>query len=444
MNDETDLLRGFHSDVPQASARAWEKSRAAIAAEAMAEQRHSRLRRPVRSLLPVLASAAAVMILVAGALLLHGLGTSGTHTRPPAAGGGSGQWRAIGLLTTGSDAPQPMWMTCATTSVCYAAGSGQFVLYVSQDGAHTWSAITEPSTMTITSSLTCWAAQSCAAGATSDGSPAVGFTSDGGRTWSFTPLPAADGKIFTLDCWGTGACHGLASATRVSVFGYSSNAKFLTISGDQVTARGFAADAQMQNLACPTPGHCVAEGATFVPVTSTGKNAEALPGTVQVSSDGGMTWHQAAVPHGFRLADTGYALTCPSARVCLANSGTSVVIASADGGLTWRASYRGPRGGPQIDGIDCPAERICQAWGAWPHPATAGRTNWTATALTSVDGGTTWTTRTFTAPASLPAGVPRAAYAALNDVDCPAPSFCAGLGEPVARSAATPVFTFRP
>jgi hypothetical protein len=449
MSDEMDLLRQFHTDVPEASPEAWDKSRAAIAAVARTEKQSRRGRVPsskFRALVPVVASMAAVALLVAGALVLHGLGGPGKPTTTQ----GTANWGLSGYLDTGADAPLPSWMTCPTASTCYVVGdpsttsesSQPWLLYVSQDGTQSWKTITQASNLTFTTQLSCWSATSCAAGVTSGGVAEIAYTADGGHGWSFTPLPSTDGKLFALECSGQQACHGLASTTRPSTYEFSTNATFVTITGSQVTDQSFEPGWQMQELACPTAGYCVAGGVTYVPVSSTSVRAQSLPGLMAVSSNGGRTWHRASMPAGFKLADTGFDITCPSASECFANSQKTIIF-SVNGGANWSYSYDpGTTDGLQIAGVACPSASTCQAWGTVAKTGATG-TTYTAAIVTSANGGA-WALRLFHAPNPLPSGVNASGFSHIYSVQCPGASFCAGLGGPALNSSATPVFTFRP
>jgi photosystem II stability/assembly factor-like uncharacterized protein len=116
---------------------------------------------------------------------------------------------------------------------------------------------------------------------------------------------------------------------------------------------------------------------------------------VAVTADGGRTWSAAALPAGVGPL---HALACPTPARCLAvgtsspnlagiTPAHSVAVSSTDGGRTWSAAGAPPGIGDAV-AVACPTTRRCTAVGtAWTGtapPAPVG-----AVATTN-DGGATW------------------------------------------------------
>jgi hypothetical protein len=366
---------------------------------------HLRQRRPVVRRAVVLASAAAVVLGGAmTAVAIHG-GTvvpwssaappqvyhsrfaadvlSG-HSKPAGqdrklAGG----WQLLSYLTTpgwhaNDIGTQPDDLSCPTTSVCYMtaarpvpeSGPGYLtnqlynLLEVSRDGGTSWTTLSLPADISITTPLQCPVSATICYAAGYDASRVVLLaTADGGQSWSARRVPGSANFADALACTTDNGCVGL------------------------FTENGYA------------PGY----------------HLKAQNATVLVTRDGGLTWSAGPpVPHG-QLPDY---LACGGTTCVLfdqlitrdnsqsVNGNGSLTIApgswaawySHDGGATWRRGQHpdsiwtmASNDVPKAGAISCSDQLHC--WAAMSsqigEPAIA-----TAFAATS-DGGATWVTQSL-------------------------------------------------
>jgi len=112
-----------------------------------------------------------------------------------------------------------------------------------------------------------------------------------------------------------------------------------------------------------------------------------------LTADGGKTWRPVPPPKGFTAGDFGgfqvhgravQAVFVGGARQ--AQAGTAAALAvqqTTDGGRTWHAAALG-----------CPASGPCVRWGPRPTSVNACMSRWMRGVLGSNDGGRTWSTRT--------------------------------------------------
>ena len=366
MTDEIELLRRFRGELPEPSTDAWVRARAAIAAAA-AEQdepsirpvsasgvspdgdrrrsasghrsRSRVLRRP-RSI--VLMSVAASVGLVAGLLVTFLPAAPGpslpVHTPWQAARAlpasraqaivhaPAGAWRLAGYITSegwqrDTTGPEPGNLTCPTALTCYVTGDNATsssgpadydTLYVSNDGAQSWSALPVPSGVVFTTALACPSAESCAGGATYDGEPVLVTTTDGGHSFTINSLPGGEGQLYNLVCPSSSFCAGLV-ATTADPNGTPIDATFLSTSDGGMSFRdsSFPPAESMESLACATATDCVAVGTS----DRLGVN-DSTAGVVVSTTDGGTDWSSGAFPAGFGIYYLLSRIACADAEHC--------------------------------------------------------------------------------------------------------------------------------
>jgi hypothetical protein len=230
--------------------------------------------------------------------------------------------------TTG---PEPGNLTCPTASTCYVTGDNATSsfgpanydsLYVSNDGALSWSVLPVPTGVDFTTPLSCASAQSCGAGATFNKQPVYISTSDGGHSFTIDPLPASYGTLYSLDCTSSNFCAGLV-ATSVNVNDAPFDATFLSTTNDGLSFADAALPTgqSMDSLACPTSADCVVVG------TSDAHGADALfNGVVAQTSNGGESWTSGALPLGFGIANDPAQISCSDAQHCSILGNIAVAI----------------------------------------------------------------------------------------------------------------------
>jgi photosystem II stability/assembly factor-like uncharacterized protein len=511
MPDEIDLLRAFRADTPGPDDAAWERARAAVAlAEGTAtpdpgshRQRPagiSRLRRPRAARGRVILAAAVVIVVgvAAGVLatvlqpppsLNAPVTTAWQPARPLPAGSKGvtappGTWRLMSYLvpagwqenTTG---PEPGWLTCPTAATCYVEGDNATSasgpadmnsLYVSSDGAQTWSVLPVPSGVTFTSALSCASVTDCAAGGLYYGhQPVYLTTATGGHSWTVRPLPADVGQIMTFSCVTATTCRGLSSLTGAPISqGFATmfaGLRFFATAdgGRNVTVTLFPKDAAIQSVACPTASHCVAIGVYSHFNAKDGPDLD--HGVLLTSDDGGLTWQRRAWPKGY---GPGWQpeVTCTDASHCAMigfverngregnqvgyTSGKdavqyTVIGFSADGGKTWTRTSTFPRSMPypSIDALTCPTTTTCYAAGGdliAQHIGNTYNAESSVVAVTS-NAGRTWQRVTFAVPAQVPGGMQGDSFMDIGQIDCPQVNACVAIGVSDQGSTSTPIYT---
>jgi hypothetical protein len=166
----------------------------------------------------------------------------------------------------------------------------------------------------------------------SAGWEALASTADGGGYWLFSSTKT---EAFGDAAPALSSTGGDASAATI----VGASTLYL---GDGAPSNG----GWFNSVSCPTATLCVAVG-------QTGPGA----GLVEVSNDGGNFFASAAIPAGIPSLS---GVACPDATHCFAVGG-STIIASADGGRSWRASP-GPSGST-LDNVACQNDTHCTAVG---------------------------------------------------------------------------------
>jgi hypothetical protein len=532
MPDEIDLLRRFRDHTPEPDDAAWEKARSAVTAAQgkaaggghgpaatkrlvvgwgqaadgghgqAADRGHGRWRSPRRRTLVVAAVAVAAAVaagFVTGALrpapslakpLVTGwqpaqaLPSSVTGLRVQA-----GSWRLLSYLipqgwAENTSGPEDGALTCPTTQSCYVEGDNASspsgpadwdTLYVSADGAETWSTLPVPAGVTFTSALACTTARDCAAGGLYYGHQAVYLTTTtGGHSWTIAPLPAGDGQIEQLACATATSCRGLTeTSSQVPFPNYASvrpGIEFIATAdgGRHFTVTPFPAGTAMMTVSCPTSTHCVAFGVP-VPGPKDKAGPELTKGIVLVSDDAGASWRAGTLP-GNVGTDGSPQVTCTDAARCMllgyvigpgSQSGSmsvsasgkitetvpdqySVVGFSTDGGLRWtirRLPASIPY--PSLSTLACPTASLCYAAGGAAIPQRVGDADNGGSSVVAVtrDAGRTWQRVSFAVPAKVPSGMEADSFAYIGQLQCPAAGACVALGASHQGSKSTPVYT---
>jgi len=164
---------------------------------------------------------------------------------------------------------------------------------------------------------------------------------------------------------------------------------------------------QVIGVSCPTTSMCVAVGMAGGAYTTIG-TASAQSGAIEVTTDGGATWHAQAEPSGQGILQ---GVSCGSTSDCVAfgYSDSATAIYTTDGGAHWTADTLNER----LSGVSCASGSQCVVVSEGASPI-----------LVSADGGATWN------PATVPAG------AAVQAVSCPSRTECVAVG-PSATNAPT-------
>ncbi len=163
-------------------------------------------------------------------------------------------------------------------------------------------------------------------------------------------------------------------------------------------------------LSCPSAKSCVAVGGTFV--------GNDVLGRVVRTSDGGEVWVRSVIPRGVgNLKD----VSCPKKTYCVAVGETpdgskGVALVTTNSGAGWtRLSL--PSGEKSLALVDCRSRNNCTMVGG-------GRSGWGATVITTTDGGRSW------AQTSLPQMTSGLVGPDIsNGISCPSSTPCFIVGE---------------
>lgn len=480
MPDEIDLLRRFREDTPGPDDAAWECARTAVvsasrpAAARAAVTRpggRRRWRLPARgvAVVGVVAGTAAGLVAVAvqerQPTLSHAVTTAWEPARPlPASGqparAGNGTWRLTSYLEArgwqqNTAGMGPGALSCPTAATCYVEGdtatspsgpANMNSLYVTTDGARSWSVLPVPAHVTFTSALACPAQDTCAAGGLYSGhQPVYLSTGDGGHSWTVQPLARGTGQIGELSCTSSADCRGLAGppGSDLSAVPYASLVTTRD-GGQHWTAAAFPAGDWIESVNCPATALCVAAGAAGP------QQGTAL---VLVSHDGGITWRRGII-HGSTAAAVSPDVTCTDTSHCYmlgfymgSSSVTqqySVFDTSTDGGVTWTAStFPASIPGPYMMTLDCPATGTCYAAGGDRVSQRIGQSVNEDSSVIAVthDGGLTWQRFSFAVPAKVPSGMSADAFMSIGQIECPQPDACTALPASDQGSTSTAVYT---
>ena len=265
----------------------------------------------------------------------------------------------------------------------------------------------------------CWAV-----GSASSDSGVVVATTDGGTSWSTQTLPSTvtqnppGSRIVRLssiscptsnNCWAVGATSTSSGVVVATTNGGKTWRIQFTSSGLSGTDVGGLYT--LNGIWCPTSSNCWSVGGT-----------SSNSGVVIATSDGGGTWKPQNLPGGVSTLSS---VSCSTSSQCSATGASSsrvgVVVSTTDGGATWglemlpsAITQALPSGHYGLNGVSC-LTKSCVAVGATSSNS--------GVVLSTMDGGTTWSAPTLPGAAGL-----------LNGVSCPTRSDCVAVGATPSKS----------
>lgn len=307
-------------------------------------------------------------------------------------------------------------IACPGTTVCYALSDTSRIL-TTIDGGVTWVSHGGGVVANVLVSIACPAAATCYAA----GSTIVG-TSDGGRTWT--------GQIADTSL----ALNGIACPSMLvcDAVGLTQGANYhnlilATSNGGRTWSRQrhprTGPGWYLTGIACPTTATCYAIG--------DGSGPHLAQAFVLKTGDGGKHWK---VHNGIAAAlaatasppgNTSYfsnpqglaSIACPTASVCYVLGGLSilgskittqsVIVATTDGGVTWRSQAKVRRkNNRRLSAIACADASACYAVGS------------VRSIYSTTNGGITWATH------------PTGTTGTLNGIACATRTACDAVGDP--------------
>jgi photosystem II stability/assembly factor-like uncharacterized protein len=195
----------------------------------------------------------------------------------------------------------------------------------------------------------------------------VSTSNDGGTTWKPGVLNSGEPALEAVDC---------ASLNQCVAVGQGASARSIDGGATWSSSRLPTSNTTLLGVSCPNTALCVGVG------VSPG-NAGPYAGQLLVSNDGGSTWTVPTLPVNYGALGS---VSCPSSTYCVA-VGASILV-SNDGGQTWtQQTVNGGTG--VLRSVSCQSATTCVAIGG--NPSVAQNPTASAFAVTSSDGGATWT-----------------------------------------------------
>jgi hypothetical protein len=387
----------------------------------------------------------------------------------------AGGWQLASYLSTpgwhaNDIGTSPISLSCPTTSVCYMIAARPVpvsgfnltnpqynLLEVSQDGGASWTTLSLPSDISITTPLQCpVSAASCYAAGYDAGRVVLLATTNSGQSWSARQIPGSLLFADALACTSDGSCVGLFEAKGWAPGYYlkANDAKVLatrdgglTWSPGPPTPHGQLPD----YLACGGTT-CVLFDQLITEDNSQSVNGggplTVAPGSwaAWYSHDGGATWHRGKHPdslwtmasHDLPQAGT---MSCSDRLHCWAAMSSQIgepdiataFAATSDGGATWVTQSLPVQRARQFipQGMSCPTARQCYA---------AGGDSAGPVILTTWDGGTIWS------PVNLPKtntgdGQGGGAAHGIGPIACAAASRCVAAPENSQSAHWVPIYS---
>lgn len=288
---------------------------------------------------------------------------------------GGSDWTAAGLPALPADRAltAETGVACPTRARCILAGNSATgaVLLQSLDGGHTWATGALPPALRTVVAIDCPTSNACMAigtrSPTAQGAAAIAASADAGRTWSLAATPAAVAAVNALACTPRVCVVGGEGPTgQTTPTGTPIDHGVLVTTADggrhwrSASLPGSLAGATIVSIACTAGGSCTglsAGGSTDTTVHILRTTLGRL-GPAHVAAGGPLP----TIVHADGSGDV--TIACLSTD-CLLTSGTSPLVASADGGLTWHTvgiehSARATQPIPRS--VTCSDEHCLVAW----------------------------------------------------------------------------------
>ena len=273
-----------------------------------------------------------------------------------------------------------------------------------------WSVTAQDSSL---AGISCASPSDCMAVANSTEGGVALTTTDGGSTWTSHTLPAESGLLTAVSCASPSDCTAVANSSEGGVAlmttdgGTSWSSQTLptaSVTGQTVPY----GSGSLTAVSCASPSDCVTVGYYVYNGTFTG--------IALTTTDGGATWTRQSVPYGSGLVT---AVSCAAPSDCVAvgfdsvdtiegPASVGVALTSRDGGTTW-TSQRLPAGVADLSDVSCASSSDCMAAG---YGSSGG------VVVSTTDGGATWTSSTLPAESGL-----------LTAISCSSPSACTAVGD---------------
>ena len=299
------------------------------------------------------------------------------------------------------------------------------VILHTTDGGSTWHTQSMLAGVRTLTGIACVSATTCeTVGTSSPAAKGVVFgTTDAGATWHAQVLPSGVHQLNGISCTSAAKCIAVGGCAYTGALRCGAGEPAVIIAttdgGARWTSQGVPTGIrQLNGVACASAVVCEAVGRA-------GSSVAPRKGIILGTSNGGMTWNAQSVPGGIQELTS---VACPSVTRCEAVGDTSLsvvassgaVVGTTDAGTIWSVQQT-PSDVGGLYGIACPSVTRCVATaiGKIGGPVLA--------AITTTDGGTTWTARTASN---------RYSFYPSTGLACPSVTTCVAAGENVSFDSA--------
>jgi hypothetical protein len=262
-------------------------------------------------------------------------------------------------------------------------------------------------------------------------------TSDAGRTWESAPLEPSY-WVTTFAC---------PDASRCVVTGISKVAYAESFSEQQLQAMPAAMREAMARPTLSPVAYFVEStkdnGATWS--TGTLPQSPAGPSDLScVSSSDCAALDLVTIPNPSPCPANGASPPAGSGCSYGPTAVVSDVIATSDGGVTWQTrTFPASIPLPTMTGLYCSSSNDCWATGSEAVPQVIGNLHdgGSSVILQTTDGGLTWSKTTFAVPAGAPNPYGQS-FTTIDSISCPTPNMCIALGGSAQSAKTTPVYSY--
>jgi len=388
----------------------------------------------------------------------------------------AGGWRLLSYLSTpdwhaNDIGTPPDGLSCPTTAVCYMtaarpvpeSGPGYLtdprynLLEVSRDGGASWTTLSLPSDISITTPLQCpVSATSCYAAGYDAGRVVLLATTDGGQHWAARRIPGSVNFADALACTTHDTCVGLFVENGYAP-GYDLKASDATVLVTRDGGLTWSAGPPAPHGQLPDYLACGGTTCVLLDQLITQDNSRSVSGSGSLtiapgswaawySHDGGATWRRGAHPDSLwtmasnDLPEAG-TISCSDRLHCWAAMSSQIgepaiataFAATSDGGATWVTQSLPVRRARQFipQAMSCPTALRCYA---------AGGDSAGPVILMTRDGGHVWT------PVNLPktnTGKPRESgiEPAIGLIACAAAGRCVAAPDNSQSAHSVPIYS---
>ena len=354
-------------------------------------------------------------------------------------------------------------IACGGASECAAGGTvdGHSVFVATTNGGHSFTISQLPSGVGSLTTLDCPSIDFCAGLAapnpyvsTTHTDATFLSTSDGGASFADSPIIAGE-SMEALTCSSSLDCTSVGTSDASGVDDWTAGVAVRTTTGGRTWAPGTLPAgfgiSQYSKLACADALHCAVTGniditvqnppqCASIQLPASGATTTTIP-TTQRAALGAIAQVESrtATAANLNAASSSGSYTCSSNGQHLIGDISSTV----NGGRSWTPDplpIDAPQ--PMFSGVSCPTDKECWATGSDAVPQQVGNVHngGSSMLLGTTDGGSTWSSVTFSTPAGAP-DYDGQSYLSLGFITCPTSDVCVADGAAAQGSPSAPIYS---